>query len=82
MFYWKRTDSWDAFLRPIFCFASFFFPMTSEYAVYVDCVRFVCMLAMLKALQKHSKFCKISSSLLPFSSISDILIENQKLSLQ
>ncbi|KAL9402753.1 hypothetical protein Peur_006602 [Populus x canadensis] len=35
-------------------------------------------LMMLKALQKRSKFCKISSNLMPFSSTSDILIENQK----
>ncbi|KAJ6986765.1 hypothetical protein NC653_020103 [Populus alba x Populus x berolinensis] len=46
--------------------------------VYVDCMPFACRLMMLKALQKRSKFCKIASNLLPFSSTSDVLVENLK----
>jgi hypothetical protein len=60
------------------CFSFRWHIVPCKYAVYVDCMPFACRLMMLKALQKGSKFCKISSNLLPFSSTSDVLIENQK----
>jgi hypothetical protein len=60
------------------CFSFRWQIVPCKYAVYVDCMPFVCRLMMLKALRKHSKFCKISSNLLPFSSTSDVLIENLK----